>query len=334
MLSGVCAGVGDEAVLAFNASRQTTTPPRTSAATCQSSPGTLCAPLCTMFAGPGRARLAAASSLLATPSRPLFPPTVLAGARLLQSSTAWSTKAAGKPRPVLDLFLGPSPPPASSTSSPADSPSPSATAVPPAPSQLSRPSSIAPLAPPPADPRAPPITPARRGILASLSRLRSGSLFHKPPSSAGQGKAGYVDLDEERRARERNLETAKALERTLRSSRGAGASGAHGGGLDVRCTTLDAQGAVSSMAAHVPKEVLCRKFNIQPRDLRKLDSAAGANVVVPTILSRRDCVILTVLHLRMVITAKEVTIFDSVGSEDRCVLSSLPSILPLARASH
>ncbi|GAA5843307.1 hypothetical protein JCM9279_002057 [Rhodotorula babjevae] len=160
------------------------------------------------------------------------------------------------------------------------------------------------------------ITPARRGILASLSRLRSGSLFHKPPSTAGPGKAGYVDLDEERRARERNLETAKALERTLRSSRGAGASGAHGGGLDVRCTTLDAQGAVSSMAAHVPKEVLCRKFNIQPRDLRKLDSAAGANVVVPTILSRRDCVILTVLHLRMVITAKEVTIFDSVGSED------------------
>lgn len=87
----------------------------------------------------------------------------------------------------------------------------------------------------------------------------------------------------------------------------------------MRCTTLDAKGAVSSMAAHVPKEVLCRKFHIQPRDLRKLDSAAGANVVVPTILSRRECVILTVLHLRMVITATSVTIFDSVGSEDRCV---------------
>jgi hypothetical protein len=38
--------------------------------------------------------------------------------------------------------------------------------------------------------------------------------------------------------------------------------------------------------------------------------------VVPTILSRKSCIILTMLHLRVVITAKELTIFDSVGSED------------------
>ncbi|GAA6054356.1 hypothetical protein JCM3770_003333 [Rhodotorula araucariae] len=159
-----------------------------------------------------------------------------------------------------------------------------------------------------------PLTPKRRGILSSLSRLRSFAAPAPPP--AGPGTSGYVDLEEERRARERNLETAKALERTLRSSRGASTSGSGGGGqgMDVRCTTLDAKGAVSSMAAHVPKEVLCRKFNIQPRDLRKLDGAV--NVVVPTILSRKECLILTILHLRMVITAKEVTIFDSVGSED------------------
>ncbi|KPV73877.1 uncharacterized protein RHOBADRAFT_54468 [Rhodotorula graminis WP1] len=269
-----------------------------------------------MLVGPGRPRLAAASSLLSTLGRRLSPTPALVGARPLRSSPTWSNKPASKPRPVLDLFLGPSASPSSPSSSSPDPSSPSTAATPSAPAQPPRHATSAPLPSAPADSRAPAIVPARRGILASLSRLRSGSLFHKPPPSAGPGKAGYVDLEEERRARERNLETAKALERTLRSSRGAGASGAHGGGLDVRCTTLDAQGAVSSMAAHVPKEVLCRKFNIQPRDLRKLDSAAGANVVVPTILSRRDCVILTVLHLRMVITAKEVTIFDSVGSED------------------
>lgn len=70
------------------------------------------------------------------------------------------------------------------------------------------------------------------------------------------------------------------------------------------------------MVAHVPKDELCRRYGIQPRDLRKLDSAVPTSV--PTILSRRNCIILTMLHLRVVITAQEVTIFDSVGSEDRC----------------
>lgn len=71
------------------------------------------------------------------------------------------------------------------------------------------------------------------------------------------------------------------------------------------------------MVAHVPKDELCRRYGIQPRDLRKLDSAVPTSV--PSILSRRNCIILTMLHLRVVITAQEVTIFDSVGSEDRCV---------------
>jgi hypothetical protein len=44
-------------------------------------------------------------------------------------------------------------------------------------------------------------------------------------------------------------------------------------------------------------------------------SLGGGLGAVPTILSRRNCIILTMLHLRVVITAQEVTIFDSVGSE-------------------
>lgn len=73
-------------------------------------------------------------------------------------------------------------------------------------------------------------------------------------------------------------------------------------------------GQVTTAAAHLSKSELCAKYGIQPRDLRKLDSAVPT--VVPTILSRKSCIILTMLHLRVVITAKEMTIFDSVGSED------------------
>jgi hypothetical protein len=103
------------------------------------------------------------------------------------------------------------------------------------------------------------------------------------------------------------------------------------------------------MSSALSKQDLCAKFQIPPRDLRKLDSTVPT--VVPTILSRKGCIILTILHLRVAITAKEVTIFDSIGSEDswlkgvfvwslevRLLLSfpfpfspPLPSLLPLSR---
>ncbi|BGP50746.1 magnesium ion transporter [Rhodotorula kratochvilovae] len=263
-----------------------------------------------MLCGPARSLLLSRfSSTTATFAASSSPAPARVGLRAFQTSALCCAKQDDKPRPVLDLFLGPSPSASSNPQLPQPAPSPS-TSDPDAPPFPSHPGHApAQVAPAPA-----PITPKRRGLLSSLSRLRSFGAASAP--AAGPGTSGYVDLEEERRARERNLETAKALERTLRSSRGASTSGSGvgGQGMDVRCTTLDAKGAVSSMAAHVPKEVLCRKFNIQPRDLRKLDGAV--NVVVPTILSRKECLIVTILHLRMVVTAKEVTIFDSVGSED------------------
>ncbi|BGP19138.1 magnesium ion transporter [Rhodosporidiobolus nylandii] len=84
--------------------------------------------------------------------------------------------------------------------------------------------------------------------------------------------------------------------------------------MDVRATMLDYKGTVTTTSAALSKQELCAKFGIPPRDLRKLDS--GVPTVVPTILSRKSCIILTILHLRVAITAREVTIFDSVGSED------------------
>ncbi|KAK4049513.1 magnesium ion transporter [Microbotryomycetes sp. JL201] len=119
--------------------------------------------------------------------------------------------------------------------------------------------------------------------------------------------------DEEEQAWRRNAEMAKAIERTLR---GGARSGPLSGGntLDIRCTTLDGNGIVTTTARQFSKLELCTRYNIQPRDLRKLDSAVPT--VVPTILVRRSCIIVTVLHLRVVITGKQVALFDSVGSED------------------
>ncbi|KAL8287403.1 hypothetical protein RQP46_003261 [Phenoliferia psychrophenolica] len=83
----------------------------------------------------------------------------------------------------------------------------------------------------------------------------------------------------------------------------------------MRCTTFNRKGEVTSTGGAFGRGELCSRYGILPRDLRKLDSAVPT--VVPTILVRRSAILLTILHLRVVITANEVSLFDSVGSEDR-----------------
>ncbi|GAA5973190.1 hypothetical protein JCM11641_006313 [Rhodosporidiobolus odoratus] len=150
--------------------------------------------------------------------------------------------------------------------------------------------------------------PAPRSLLTSWFPRRK----KRPPLPT----ASSSYLDEERLSKERNQETVKALERMLRNTRGSGygTGGGTGGTMEVRATTLDFKGTVTTTSVALSKPALCSKFGIPPRDLRKLDS--GVPTVVPTILSRKSCILLTMLHLRVAITAREVTIFDSVGSED------------------
>ncbi|GAA6039267.1 hypothetical protein JCM8097_003235 [Rhodosporidiobolus ruineniae] len=224
-------------------------------------------------------------------------------ARALHGTSAVPAQPPGGIKSVFELFFGTSPPSASHPHLPSPASSPpssdsssarrsSATSLP---STRSRP--------------APPAT-ASNGIFHSFLSARSA------PSSRSSRSAGATDPEEERLSRERNIETAKALERTLRSTRGTGYGGGGGAGgtIDLRTTTVDSKGTVTTTSAALSKQELCAKFGIPPRDLRKLDSAVPT--VVPTILSRKSCIILTILHLRCVITAREVVIFDSVGSED------------------
>lgn len=149
------------------------------------------------------------------------------------------------------------------------------------------------------------------GINYSPDRVDSGT-----STSSSKGKAPI----KEDKIRDRiaatyvgnqNINRTNKLLPTLSGSLGTG------GGITMRCTTLNDRGDLTSASGTYTKAGLCTKYGIAPRDLRKIDSRVPS--VVPTILVRRSCILVTLLHLRVVITANEVTLFDPVGSEDRQV---------------
>lgn len=50
----------------------------------------------------------------------------------------------------------------------------------------------------------------------------------------------------------------------------------------------------------------------QPRDLRKLDSVSPN--LVPLILTRRTCILISILHVRALIKPDRVVVFDTAGT--------------------
>ena len=126
------------------------------------------------------------------------------------------------------------------------------------------------------------------------------------------------DDDKDKKARWR-LETERTLERTLKGANGRWNSDSGGVGLNMRCTTFNRHGKlllsvsepstsrcrslfvflvptgeVTSTAGAFGKGELCSRYGIQPRDLRKLDSAVPT--VVPTILVRRAAILVSPLQ--------------------------------------
>lgn len=86
------------------------------------------------------------------------------------------------------------------------------------------------------------------------------------------------------------------------------------GELNLRYTTLDAYGSIDVIKGIVRKSDLCRQHDLDPRDLRKLDSLQPN--LVPTILSRRSAILINMLHVRALIKADTVILFDPAGSSD------------------
>ncbi|CAE6460737.1 unnamed protein product [Rhizoctonia solani] len=87
--------------------------------------------------------------------------------------------------------------------------------------------------------------------------------------------------------------------------------------LMLRCTILDAQGTVKSVSGQFTKSDLCAEHRLnstQPRDLRKIDSRIPN--LVPTILTRKEAILVNILHIRALVKADAVILFDSYGSVD------------------
>lgn len=84
--------------------------------------------------------------------------------------------------------------------------------------------------------------------------------------------------------------------------------------LMLRCTILDNDGAVKNISGQFKRSDLCNEHRLNPRDLRKIDSRIPN--LVPTILIRKEAILINVLHIRALVKADTVVLFDTYGSND------------------
>ncbi|OBZ78278.1 Mitochondrial inner membrane magnesium transporter LPE10 [Grifola frondosa] len=84
--------------------------------------------------------------------------------------------------------------------------------------------------------------------------------------------------------------------------------------LMLRCTVLDAEGNVKTISGQFRKADLCAEHRLNPRDLRKIDSRIPN--LVPTILVRKEAILINILHIRALVKADAVILFDTYGSAD------------------
>ncbi|KAL4883876.1 hypothetical protein BJY04DRAFT_183429 [Aspergillus karnatakaensis] len=81
--------------------------------------------------------------------------------------------------------------------------------------------------------------------------------------------------------------------------------------LRLRCTEFDINGNVTLMNGEFRKSELIAKYGLLPRDLRKIDSST-----LPHIFVRPSTILINLLHLRVLIKADRVLVFDAYGSTD------------------
>lgn len=82
----------------------------------------------------------------------------------------------------------------------------------------------------------------------------------------------------------------------------------------VRCTVFDQEGNCKVVSGEFKRSELLSKHGLLPRDLRKLDT--GISSIVPSILVRRNSILVNLLHIRALIKSDLVIIFDVYGSTD------------------
>ncbi|TFK49290.1 Mg2+ transporter protein cora-like protein [Heliocybe sulcata] len=84
--------------------------------------------------------------------------------------------------------------------------------------------------------------------------------------------------------------------------------------LMLKCTVLDLEGNVKTISGQFKKSILCSEHGLNPRDLRKIDSRTPN--LVATILVREQAFLVNILHIRALVKADTVILFDTYGSVD------------------
>ncbi|GLB39095.1 putative transporter [Lyophyllum shimeji] len=84
--------------------------------------------------------------------------------------------------------------------------------------------------------------------------------------------------------------------------------------LMLRCTVLDREGNVKTISGHFRKSDLSAEHALNARDLRKIDSRVPN--LVPTILVRKEAILVNILHIRALVKSDAVILFDTYGSAD------------------
>ncbi|CAB08784.1 mitochondrial inner membrane magnesium ion transmembrane transporter Mrs2 [Schizosaccharomyces pombe] len=83
--------------------------------------------------------------------------------------------------------------------------------------------------------------------------------------------------------------------------------------LLMNCTEFDDHGNVRVISGDFKKMDLCKQNGLLPRDLRKLNTSI--NSIVPVILVREGSILINLLHIRALIKANSVLLFDVYGSQ-------------------
>lgn len=77
----------------------------------------------------------------------------------------------------------------------------------------------------------------------------------------------------------------------------------------VSCTVFDINGNVTAVSKHFPKMQFLQYHGLYPRDLRKIDTSAID--VIPSIVVRDNCILVNLLHIKALVRADTVMIFDT-----------------------
>jgi len=84
----------------------------------------------------------------------------------------------------------------------------------------------------------------------------------------------------------------------------------------LRCTVLDKNGNLEAVSTDMKRSDLISKHGLFPRDLRKIEKIGYNTEIAPSISVRKNSVVITLLHIRALIKADTVIIFDDLGSRN------------------